>query len=720
MNGHCDFHTFERAVDVCGLCYGDLCRNCALNMKGRRDAVCKDCALTVSGVRGAGKTEVRGDRSTVKKRRKAYAAAGPSDDYFKYFDEGRDDLEVTFGDERPSSDEPPPPAAETTSTSSPTDPAAVQERAKSDESGLRRFIGKRKPAAESTEEESVKDFIAIDEMLGGSDADGGGSSANDQDAVSQLADIRNRDRERDGDAGSDDGPQDLAETDDDNDRDQATETLPSPISKAEAWAAGFDDPDEEVDEQPEPENSSPPAPVESTDRVRPADSEPPTAMKTSTFDDRYDEELVDTSRDPFAANQPEPGVDRSSEPIESIPAAEPIPTAETSTPVEEGQPVADAAESAMLESSIPEPADTPAEVPAPVEDAEAPDSDRGDPELRKMADVSSAEEQMRSDDSTDSDYRSTDVFNFDVSPRLKGLADELAAKRDDGPVDNTDNPFARRAERQPETAAPDFSADPFAKPPEPEPVPLPKRQSTVDADSIEPEVEVEAVEIEEVAVEQVEPEYVPLEEVETEQVPVEEVAVEQVKVEEVAVEVEPSSMDDSQQAPDHDEATDEWGWVHDEPLETLVEDEAVPEYDEPVRSDAAPVPDGPDPVYSDDDHPSRRRDDETPAPTLSPEQFAKASQSEEMMATALGDTRDQPAEVDGEPPELGSTVMPTLEDESDGWIEVDDVPDLEGTTARERADVDARGSWIPPALRGVADDAAEAGQDLPRRRREGE
>ncbi len=34
MNGHCDFHTFEMAVDVCDLCYGDLCRSCRATPEG--------------------------------------------------------------------------------------------------------------------------------------------------------------------------------------------------------------------------------------------------------------------------------------------------------------------------------------------------------------------------------------------------------------------------------------------------------------------------------------------------------------------------------------------------------------------------------------------------------------------------------------------------------------------------------------------------------------
>ena len=69
-------------------------------------------------------------------------------------------------------------------------------------------------------------------------------------------------------------------------------------------------------------------------------------------------------------------------------------------------------------------------------------------------------------------------------------------------------------------------------------------------------------------------------------------------------------------------------------------------------------------------------------------------------------------------PREGSTVLPTVEDGSDISTQVDHVPDLEGVTPGERADVDERGSWIPPALRGMADDAAEAGRSLPRRRRD--
>jgi hypothetical protein len=72
--------------------------------------------------------------------------------------------------------------------------------------------------------------------------------------------------------------------------------------------------------------------------------------------------------------------------------------------------------------------------------------------------------------------------------------------------------------------------------------------------------------------------------------------------------------------------------------------------------------------------------------------------------------------ADPSEPQRRSTVLPAVDDDSVAWSVVDDVPDSDGVTPKERADIDARGSWIPPALRGMAPDAAEAGENLPRRR----
>ncbi|MDH3299116.1 MAG: hypothetical protein OES24_01260, partial [Acidimicrobiia bacterium] len=51
------------------------------------------------------------------------------------------------------------------------------------------------------------------------------------------------------------------------------------------------------------------------------------------------------------------------------------------------------------------------------------------------------------------------------------------------------------------------------------------------------------------------------------------------------------------------------------------------------------------------------------------------------------------------------------------WGASDGDPGLEENARRQPADTDARGSWIPPALRGIASDAEEAAENLPRRRR---
>ncbi len=192
MNGHCDFHTFETAVDVCDLCYGDLCRSCALPMKGRKDRVCKDCALTVSGIRGNGRPEVRGDRRTVKSRRKAYASAEEPEDFFQFFDADLPpDALVT--------QVPPPPASKSdrekvAAERSDAGQANTESSGVASEGlGIRRLIGRLKPGQPDVDREvgAVEAIVDDDDAAGRHES--AASAGKDADAVSQLADIRRQD-----------------------------------------------------------------------------------------------------------------------------------------------------------------------------------------------------------------------------------------------------------------------------------------------------------------------------------------------------------------------------------------------------------------------------------------------------------------------------------------------------------------------------------------------
>ncbi len=80
MAGQCEFHPFEQAADVCGVCYADICEGCVTAVRSRPDPICRDCAITMSGVRGSTKPLVRGDKETVEARRAALQPAEPIED----------------------------------------------------------------------------------------------------------------------------------------------------------------------------------------------------------------------------------------------------------------------------------------------------------------------------------------------------------------------------------------------------------------------------------------------------------------------------------------------------------------------------------------------------------------------------------------------------------------------------------------------------------------
>ena len=75
MNGRCENDPFDQARNVCGLCYGEFCPNCLLDVKGRKHPLCKECAVISSGIRGGSKQAIRGPKRTADARRKALAEA---------------------------------------------------------------------------------------------------------------------------------------------------------------------------------------------------------------------------------------------------------------------------------------------------------------------------------------------------------------------------------------------------------------------------------------------------------------------------------------------------------------------------------------------------------------------------------------------------------------------------------------------------------------------
>ena len=213
MNGHCDFHTYERAVDVCGLCYADICTSCALQLKGRKDPVCKDCALVVSGVRGSAKPEVRGDRRTVKDRRAAYAEAGTGGQFFEFFDTTGSKLMspvnpvaepkgATRAQEDPSGSSPAnsvsteaAPAGQPVSDPDSDGDAGNPSTAGRGNGGLRGFLGRIRSDDDEQTLDSGIDFDYLGEIIGEVDRSiDPDDQSRDDDAITQLTDIRRRSR----------------------------------------------------------------------------------------------------------------------------------------------------------------------------------------------------------------------------------------------------------------------------------------------------------------------------------------------------------------------------------------------------------------------------------------------------------------------------------------------------------------------------------------------
>ncbi len=121
MNGRCETDPFDRAVDICRICYGEFCWTCLVETKGRTQPMCRECALIVGGLRPKAKPRIRGSKKTVKARREALREAREAPRHhganFTFFDVGDDHNFVGFQDlgssratqkPEPVSDAPPP------------------------------------------------------------------------------------------------------------------------------------------------------------------------------------------------------------------------------------------------------------------------------------------------------------------------------------------------------------------------------------------------------------------------------------------------------------------------------------------------------------------------------------------------------------------------------------------------------------------------------------
>ena len=75
MEGRCERHQFDRAIDRCGRCGLEFCQTCVVYPFGRRKApFCLPCAVEAAGVRsgaGSGRPLSRRERKALDRERKA-------------------------------------------------------------------------------------------------------------------------------------------------------------------------------------------------------------------------------------------------------------------------------------------------------------------------------------------------------------------------------------------------------------------------------------------------------------------------------------------------------------------------------------------------------------------------------------------------------------------------------------------------------------------------
>jgi hypothetical protein len=79
MEGRCERHQFDRAIDRCGRCGLEFCQTCVVYPFGQRKApYCLPCAVQAAGVRsgaGSGRALSRRERKQLDRERTSPAAA---------------------------------------------------------------------------------------------------------------------------------------------------------------------------------------------------------------------------------------------------------------------------------------------------------------------------------------------------------------------------------------------------------------------------------------------------------------------------------------------------------------------------------------------------------------------------------------------------------------------------------------------------------------------
>ncbi len=471
-------------------------------MKGRKDVVCKDCALTVSGVRGAAKPQIRGDRRTVKERRKAYAEAGPAEDYFQFFDEDLDPADLTV-----VASESVVAGSEETSAASARKSEPTEDDLSGDDvgSGIRRFLNRHKDQ-EGDDQSTDSDFVNLGEVLAAGASADDNTPARENDAVTQLTDLR-QGRTSVSDLR-------LSTTPNDEDDDADIEATPVPQALIPKTSRGSSRAPEDAMSEGAEESGSSPALDEligtSPDHVHQrADAEQESDIPDPTrrvgFEpddaDRLDSGFVgqETGMDTMAMDS---AVEAAFNPfVVDQAAAEPVPE-----PLGEHLPPANGLSDPGTIAGGTEPSEPwAAALPDPLAQAQAgetrrtappdptvvpgdhtgemqthPVSNIGDPvgpsfSAGNFAPEASPSPGLGPADLTDEDSPFHSVaalqdadeapgrsgFDFEISPRLQGLADDLA-DRDSAVAPSADVFMKRKSPVVESEPAPDFSTDPFA------------------------------------------------------------------------------------------------------------------------------------------------------------------------------------------------------------------------------------------------------------------
>jgi hypothetical protein len=81
VGGHCEKHYFEPAIDVCGCCLGEYCRDCVVYPFGAdKLPYCMHCAVVAAGLRtGVGARPLDRAQRRAAMRRREELQAGPAE-----------------------------------------------------------------------------------------------------------------------------------------------------------------------------------------------------------------------------------------------------------------------------------------------------------------------------------------------------------------------------------------------------------------------------------------------------------------------------------------------------------------------------------------------------------------------------------------------------------------------------------------------------------------